>query len=313
MEAIERIVEGHTAGSPVKPDIRWTNRSPRDIADELYDVGYSLCPETVRRVLREDLGLGLRQAVKNETTCNYPYRDEQFNNIAELCDHFQFWGRPVLSIDTKFKEKLGDFYRPGGAWTDGHVIAPDHDFPSRATGKLVPYGVYDVGRNEGLMMLTTSADTAELACDTVRRWWHRLGKWRYPTCSRLLLLCDSGGSNSYRHYLFKESIKNLAMRLGLTIRVAHYPPGCSKYNPIEHRMFCHVARSLQGVILDSIDTAAHFIGQTSTSTGLSVIVEKARKVYYKAKKATERFLDHMPILFDDRLPELNYYATPFDY
>jgi hypothetical protein len=313
VEAIDRIVQRHTAGSPVKPEIRWTNRSPRDIADELYDLGFSLCPETVRRILREDLGLGLRQAVKNETTCNYPYRDEQFNYIAELRDQFEFWGRPVLSIDAKAKEKLGDFYRPGGAWTDGHVMAPDHDFSSRATGKLTPYGVYDVGRNEGLMMLTASADTAELACDAVGRWWLRVGKWRYPSCSKLLLLCDCGGSNGNRQYLFKESIKNLAMRLGLTIRVAHYPPGCSKYNPIERSMFCHVARSLQGVILDSIDTAAHFIGQTSTAAGLTVIVEKARKAYHKAKKATQRFLDHMPILFDDHLPELNYYATPFDY
>ncbi len=313
MEAIERIVENHTAGSPVNPGIRWINRSPRDIADELHDAGFSLCPETVRRILREDLKLGLRQAVKNETACKYPFRDEQFRYIAKLRDQFQFWNLPVLSIDTKAKEKLGDFYRPGGAWTDGHVTAPDHDFPSQATGKLTPYGVYDVGANEGLMMLTTSADTAELACDAVRRWWRRLGKRRYPAASRLLLLCDCGGSNGYRQYLFKESIKELALRLGLTIRVAHYPPGCSKYNPIERRMFCHVARSLKGVILNSIATAAHFMRQTSTATGLSVIVEKARKVYQKAKKATARFLRHMPILFDDHLPELNYYATPFDY
>lgn len=313
MEVVAEIVEAHTAGSPVKPGFRWTNRSPRDIADELYEFGYSLCPETVRRILREDLNLGLRQAVKNETTCNYAYRDEQFEYIAELRDHFHFWGRPVLSIDTKLKEKLGDFRRSGAAWTDGHVIAPDHDFPRRATGKLTPYGVYDVGRNEGLMMLTTSADTAELACDAVRRWWHRLGKWHYASCSQLLLLCDCGGSNGNRQYLFKENVKHLAMRLGLSIRVAHYPPGCSKYNPIEHRMFCHVARSLKGVTLDSIDTAARFIRQTSTATGLSVIVEKARKMYYKGKKATERFLDHLPIVFDDHLPELNYYATPYSY
>ena len=129
----------------------------------------------------------------------------------------------------------------------------------------------------------------------------------------MLLLCDCGGSNSNRQYRFKQSIKHLAMRLGLTIRVAHYPPGCSKYNPIEHRMFCHVTRSLRGVTLDSIDTAAHFIGQTRTATGLSVIVEKARKIYHAAQEATERFLTHMPIVFDDHLSDLNYYATPFEY
>jgi hypothetical protein len=313
VQAVERIVEEHTAGSPVDPEIRWTNRSPRAIANELSDHGYSFCPETVERILREDLGLGHRQAVKNATTCNYPFRNEQFEYIAELRDRFAFWDFPVLSIDTKQKELLGDFYRGGHAWTNGRIVVPDHDFRDRATGKLVPYGVYDVGANEGLMMLTTSADTAELACDAVRRWWYRLGKWRYSVSSPLLLLCDCGGSNGYRQYLFKESLKELAMRLGKTIRVAHYPPGCSKYNPIEHRMFCHVERSMQGVILNSIDTAAHFISQTRTSTGLSVVVEKARQVYRKAKAATARFLEHFPIFFDDDRPELNYYATAFAY
>lgn len=313
VEAIERIVETDTAGSPVEPGVRWTNRSPRDIANELHEEGHCACPDTVRRILREDLNLGQRQAVKNATTCNYPYRDEQFEYIAQLREEFRFWGCPVLSIDTKQKELLGDFRRPGHAWTNGRIVAPDHDYRSRATGKLVPYGVYDVNANEGLVMLTTGADTAELACDAVRRWWHRLGKWRYTAFSRILLLCDCGGSNGNRTYLFKECLKELSMRLGKTIRVAHYPPGCSKYNPIEHRMFCHVERSLQGVILNSIDTAASFISQTSTAKGLSVVVEKARKVYSAARKATDRFLDNMPIIFDDERPELNYYATSCRY
>lgn len=313
LQAIERIVEESTAGSPVQPGVRWTNRSPRDIANQLRDEGHSLCPETVRRILRDDLGLGHRQAVKNATSCNYPQRDEQFQYIAELREEYAFWDFPVLSIDTKQKELLGDFYREGHAWTNGRIVVPDHDFRSRATGKLVPYGVYDVGANQGLVMLTTSADTAELACDAVRRWWHRLGKRRYSASSRLLLLCDCGGSNGYRQYLFKESLKELAMRLGKIIRVAHYPPGCSKYNPIEHRMFCHVERSLQGVILNSIDTAAHFLRQTRTATGLSVVVEKARRVYKKARQATERFLANFPIVYDDERPELNYYATPYEY
>ena len=313
VEAIQRIVEDSTAGSPVEPAVRWTNRSPQDIARELRGEGHSLCPETVRRILRDDLGLGQRQAVKNATTCNYPHRNEQFEYIAQLRDEHAFWGFPVLSIDTKQKELLGDFYRGGHAWTNGRVVVPDHDYRSRATGKLVPYGVYDVHANQGLMMLTTSDDTAELACDAVRRWWHRLGKWRYSATSPLMLLCDCGGSNGYRQNLFKECVKELAMRLGKTIRVAHYPPGCSKYNPIEHRMFCHVERSLRGVILNSIDTAAQFISRTSTASGLSVVVETARKVYKKARQATSRFLETLPIFHDDQRPELNYYATPYEY
>ena len=311
--AIERIVEASTAGSPVEPTVRWTNRSPQEIAHQLRKEGHALCAETVRRILREELGLGRRQAVKSVTTCNYPHRDEQFEYIAQLRDEHAFWGFPVLSIDTKQKELLGDFYRGGHAWTDGRVAVPDHDYRSRATGKLVPYGVYDVRANEGLMLLTTSADTPELACDAVRRWWHRLGCRRYSATSPLLLLCDCGGSNGYRQKLFKECVKELAMRLGKTIRVAHYPPGCSKYNPIEHRMFCHVERSLRGVILRSIDTAARFISRTSTARGLRVVVEKARKVYHQARQATARFLEALPFFHDAQRPELNYYATRYGY
>jgi hypothetical protein len=310
---VKCIVDECTAGSPVNPGVRWTNRSPRDVANQLRDEGHAICPETVRRILRDDLRLGHRQAVKNATTCNDPGRDEQFEYIAQLRAEYAFWDFPVVSIDTKQKELLGNFYRDGHAWTDGRIVVSDHDFRSRATGKLVPYGVYDVAANEGLMLLTTSADTAELACDAVRRWWQRLGKWRYSPSAPLLLLCDCGGSNGYRQYLFKERLKELAMRLGRTVRVAHYPPGCSKYNPIEHRMFCHVERSLQGVILNSIDTAAHFIRQTSTASGLSVIVEKAREIYHKARQATDRFLAKFPINYDDDRPELNYYATAFGY
>ncbi|WP_145049331.1 ISAzo13 family transposase [Lignipirellula cremea] len=312
--AVEEIVEQHTAGSPMNPDIRWTNRSPSDICEALVARGFYVWPQTVRRILQEDLDLGLRQACKIETTCHYPDRNAQFEYIAELRERFHDCGRPVLSIDTKKKEKLGDFYRPGAAWTDGFVTAPDHDFPSQATGKLTPYGVYDVGANQGFMLLSTGADTAELACEAVRQWWCRVGQYNYrPRPREILLLCDCGGSNSYRQYLFKQELKHLAMRLKMTIRVAHYPPGCSKYNPIEHRMFCHVSRSLRGVILDRLETAAHYIGQTRTLTGLKVLAEKARQIYVKAQKATTEFLERMPIFFDKNRPELNYWATPCEY
>lgn len=312
METVEHIVEQHTAGSPVEPNVLWTNRSPRDIAGELWEYGYSLCAETVRRILKEGLGLGLRQACKLETCCHYAERDEQFQHIAELREKYRDLDWPVISIDTKKKEYIGDFSRPGQAWTDGRILAPDHDFPSRALGKLTPYGVYDVHQNQGFMLLTTGADTGELACDAVRRWWMRMGRNQYRS-RRLLMLCDCGGGNGYRQYLFKQEVKHLAMRLGMNIRVAHYPPGCSKYNPIEHRMFCHVSRALKGLILDSVSTAARYIRQTTTQQGLSVIVEQARKCYQKAVKASDSFLTKMPILFDDQRPELNYHATPMAY
>lgn len=310
VQAIEAVVKDHTAGSPVDPDIRWTNRSPRDIAHELHDDwGISLHPKTVRRILRDDLGLRKRATLKSRTHCHDPDRDAQFQNIAQLRRQYERNGWPVLSIDSKKKELLGDFRRAGSAWTNGRVTAPDHDFPSQASGKLTPFGVYDCFANEGFMLLTTGAETGQLACDGVRRWWYRLGQRRYRGAGQMLLLCDCGGGNGYRNRLFKQSLQQLAERLNMTIRVAHYPTGCSKYNPIEHRMFCHVSRSLQGVALTTVDTAKQFIEQTRTGPGLTVIAEQARRIYATGVQVAANFMKSFPIHFDKILPRYNYFAT----
>ena len=172
----------------------------------------------------------------------------------------------MLSIDTKQKELLGNFFRKGRAYTSGKARVLDHDFASHGHGRMVPYGVYDVARNEGLMLLSVGPDTSQLACDAIRRWWRRLGKPHYPAAQRLLLLCDCGGSNGYRQLLFKEELSALAQDLGVSIRVAHYPPGCSKYNPIEHRMFSHVTRALHGIVLQTVAVAKQLIaGRRITS------------------------------------------------
>jgi len=303
-------VAQHTAGSPVDESIQWTNRSPRDIADEIAEDGFSVSPETVERILREDLGLGLRQAMKDEATRKFPDRDAQFRHIGALRKRYLRMGCPILSIDTKQKELLGDFFRRGRAFTNGYVHVLDHDFATHGTGRMVPYGVFDVARNEGFMMLSVGPDTSELACDTVWRWWQRMGWRHYAGAKKLLLLCDCGGSNGYRQYMFKEELHSLAEDLGLSIRVAHYPPGCSKYNPIERRMFCHVTRALQGVVIKSLDVAKHFIGQTSTRTGLRVLTEKARRVYTKGRKGCKELVADLPIRFHNLLPALNYTAYP---
>jgi Rhodopirellula transposase DDE domain len=188
------------------------------------------------------------------------------------------------------------------------VRVQDHDFVS-AEQRLVPYGVYDVYRNEGFMYLARGADTSELACDAIRRWWQRLGRRQHWGVSRLLLLCDCGGSNGRRQHRFKEELCYLARDLRCDIQVAHYPPGCSKYNPIEHRLFCHVSRALQAVVLKTIDVAKDFIGRTKTATGLRVVAEIARRMYPKGLKASRDFLDNNPIRFNDFLPELNYTAS----
>jgi hypothetical protein len=310
VEAVERAVADHTAGSPVDQKIRWTNRSPREIAEEIAEDGFQVCPDTVRRIITENLELGLRQAVKEEAGCEFPSRNEQFLHIAELRAWYEKKRWPVLSIDTKQKELLGNFFRRGRAYTDGQVYVQDHDFATPGTGRVIPYGVFDVVHNEGFLLLAQGADTSELACDAIWRYWQRLGRKRFWYASGLLVLCDCGGSNSYRHHRFKEELSFLASDLRRDIRVAHYPPGCSKYNPIEHRLFCHVTRALQGVVLKTIHVAQRFISRTTTRTGLKVIAEIADTIYEKGQKVARDFLHNMPALIDRNsfLPQLNYTA-----
>lgn len=305
-EAIEDCVAEHTAGSPVDEHLLWTNRSPHEIAEELKDEGFSVCADTVRRILTDELGLRVRQAQKEEAASQFAFRDQQFQHIAKRRRWYQRRGWPVLSIDTKKKELLGDFFRPGRAYTDGVVRVLDHDFVTLGAGRLVPYGVYDVTANEGFLLLSQGPDTSELACDALRKWWSKLGWRRYWSAGGLLVLCDCGGSNGNRQWRFKEDLSELAYELRRPIEVAHYPPSCSKFNPIERRLFCHVTRALQGVVLRTIRVARDFIARTNTSSGLKVAVEIARKVYYKGRKATSDFLEDFPVRFNNLLPELNY-------
>ena len=307
---MEALIDHDTAGSPVDQDIRWTNRSAIELADELRAQGFEIGPDALRRILYEELGLSRRQAFKDESACNFPQRDEQFQYIAKLRAQFERRDWPVLSIDTKKKEILGDFHHPGRAYTNGHVIVQDHDFVT-ADQRLVPYGVFDTRRNEGFMYLARGADTSELACDAIRRWWQRLGKQQYWFAPRMLVLCDCGGSNGNRQHRFKQDLCDLAADLECDIQVAHYPPGCSKYNPIEHRLFCHVTRSMQAVVLKTIQVARNFIARTSTAFGLRVIAEIATQNYEKGRQATAAFLNHNPIEYNAFLPQLNYTAPWF--
>jgi len=296
----------------VKAEERWTNRSPSDLAAEVQAQGFQVGPDTMRRLLRDELGLSLRQSEKDEAARQFPERDEQFRYIAQLRDEYQRRGWPVLSLDAKQKEILGNFFHEGRAYTDGRVRVLDHDFVE-AEDRLVPYGVYDTIHNEALMYLSRGADTSELACDAVWRWWMRCGRRRYKFPQRMLLLCDSGGSNGSRLHVFKEQVCRLAADLRMDLRVAHYPPGCSKYNPIEHRVFCHVSRSLRATVLDGIETARRFISRTTTATGLRVVAEISRLAYEKGRRATRAFMDHNPIQFDSFLPQLNYTAPWFQW
>lgn len=310
MEKLGELAGEHTAGSAVEPDRVWTSRSPHRFAEELAELGYPVSRNTVKHLLRDELGLSRRKMDKNKSLGETPNRNEQFERLAELKKYYRSRGWPVISVDTKKKELLGEFDRAGAAWTDARLRSWDHDFPSSSWGKVIPYGVYDLAHNEAFLYLAQGADTGELACDAIRRWWHRLGKWRYAPTSPILVLADCGGSNGYRVPLFRERLFELSQRLARTIRVGHLPAYCSKYNPIDHRVFCHLSRSLLALQLTSVDVIYQAFSSTTTRTGLRVVCEKARKHYQPGIKANPEFRANEPTIRDIDLPAYNYKFSP---
>lgn len=307
---LKEIATAHTAGSAVQPGRIWTSRSAQSFADDLLERGYSVCANTVNRLLRDELHLSRRKMEKTLSMGENADRDAQFERMHQLKRYFLARGWPVISIDTKKKELLGRFERPGVAWTDDRLQAWDHDFPSSSWGKVIPYGVYDVAADEALVYLAQGADTGELACDAIRRWWYRLGKWRYNATTPMLLLADCGGSNGYRVPLFRQQLYRLSQRLARTFRVCHLPPYCSKYNPIDHRLFCHLTRSLQAMQLSSIQAVQEAIQQTTTRTGLRVVCELAPRPYVRGVKANPEFLASEPTCRDNKLSAYNYKFSP---
>jgi Rhodopirellula transposase DDE domain len=240
----------------------------------------------------------------------HPNRNTQFEKIARLKKRYLKASLPVISMDTKKKELLGNFYRDGKIDTQGTIETNDHDFASAGAGTVIPHSLYDVGKNQAFVNLNTSHDTSELACDSLAAWWDQQGRIDYPRAKKLLVLCDGGGSNSASMYLFKEDLQKLANRLGLEIRVAHYPPYCSKYNPIEHRLFPHLTRACRGVIFQTLKTVQYYMAKAETTTGLKVKVSILEKVYKTGRKYAAGFKKDMKIMFDKVLPKWNYRAVP---
>lgn len=291
--------------------LRWTYLSAEEIQAKLSERGFVVSTTTVRLLLNIHQ-YKRRKIAKTGTIKRVENRDEQFQNIASLVATYQAEGAPVLSMDTKKKEWIGSFYRAGKVYTQKEAPeAFDHDFNSLAKGQIIPHGIYDIGRNEAYMYLGTSRDTAEFALDALMNWWKNYGVFHYTKSDKILLLCDGGGSNNCRHYLFKEAIYNFAQQTGLQIRIAHYPAYCSKYNPIEHRVFPYVTKALNGIMIDSAKTVKRLIeSRAKTKTGLKVFAQITKKKYDKGKKASKEFLEKLPVTFDDFLPRWNYYCVP---
>ena len=293
----------------MRGDIKWTNLSRRQIAERMGALGTPVSRDVVSQLLRQH-GYRRCKAQKKKTMGHHRDRNAQFEKIARLRKKYLKAGLPVISIDTKKKELLGDFYRDGQIDAQATIETNDHDFSSTGSGVVIPHGVYDVGRNRGFLHLNTSHDTSELACDSIAAWWDEHGRSEYPGAKKILVLCDGGGSNSATRYVFKEELQKLALRLGVEIRVAHYPPYCSKYNPIEHRLFPHVTRACRGVIFRTLETARYYMAKASTQAGLTVTVTMLEKVYETGRKCAEGFKESMTIAFDKVLPKWNYRAIP---
>lgn len=306
------VLREHTAGDPMDAKVRWTDLTPGEIVVALReDHDIRVSPWVVRQLLKKHDYRRRKAQKKCTMKQDIPHRNEQFENIARLTAEYEAVGNPILSMDTKKKEHLGNFYRDGQLYTLETLLTNDHDFVSSAAGVVIPHSLYDQKLNIGYIQIGTSHDTSEFVCDSLRHWWYTYGQLHYPQATSILIKCDGGGSNDARHYLFKRDLQVLADEIGIEIRIAHYPPYCSKYNPIEHRLFPHVTRACQGVVFASIELVKELMEKTQTKTGLKAFVHIIDKVYQIGRKVADDFKENMRIVFDDVLPKWNYRTVPF--
>lgn len=304
------VLKDHTAGDPMDEKVIWTDLTPPEIAKKLeQDHQVKVSKSVVNKLLKKH-NYRRRKAQKKKTMKSVAHRNEQFTHIKALVAEFRANGSPIISFDTKKKENLGNFYRAGHLYTQEELRTYDHDFSSFAEGVIIPHGIYDLQHNLGYIHIGISKDTSQFACDCLRSWWLDHGRFLYPNATAILALCDGGGSNGSRHYIFKEDLQQLADELGIEIRIAHYPPYCSKYNPIEHRLFPHVTRACQGVLFTSVTLVKKLIEKTTTRTGLKVFVKIIETLYQTGRKVADNFKQTMRIVLDDFLPAWNYRAIP---
>ena len=248
----------------------WTGKRLRTISRELAQLGLRVCPNTVRRLL-EELDYGLHANHKSLCPNNSPHRDQQFDYLTYQRQEFSRKGYPIISVDSKKKELVGQFKNNGRVWSRQPIRVQDHDFRSQADGLVTPYGIYDVQANQGMVMVGTSHDTPVFAVEAIGQWWRREGRQRYPQAPELLILADGGGSNAPRCRAWKLALQeNLADRFGLAVTVCHYPTGASKWNPVEHRLFSEISKHWAGQPLTDLPTIVRLIGETQTQTGLRV-------------------------------------------
>lgn len=250
-------------------------------------------------------GFKYRKLSKNLPTGKFNQRDEQFKIIFHLLTIMSL-DSPIISIDSKKKERLGNLYRDGKTYATGEIEVFDHDYHHLGEGVLIPHGIFDIQKNEGYMTIGSSHETATFITDNILWWWDNYGIHNYPNAQNILILCDAGGGNSYRHYAFKKAILQLAKETGINFIICHYPPYASKWNPIEHRLFAHVHRAMQGVVFTDYDIVKELIEKTNTKNGLKVFVRLNLKDYPIGIKTDKSEIDFSRIQFNDKIPKLSY-------
>jgi hypothetical protein len=308
--ALAALVEDSTRGDPERP-LRWTCRSTAKLSRELGRQGFEASPRTVAKELKRQ-EFSLQSNRKTHEGQSHPDRNAQFEYINQQVMTFQRRNQPAISVDTKKKELVGDFRNGGREWRPRGqpVEVAMHDFPDPNLKKAIPYGVYDLTRNEGWVSVGIDHDTARFAAASIKRWWMRMGRRRYPKARQLLITADCGGSNSSRTRLWKVVLQELADDLGLELTIRHFPPGTSKWNKIEHRMFCHITQNWRGRPLSSYAAIVQLIGQTSTTAGLTIRAELDDREYPTKEEVTAEQMARVRLRPDEFHGEWNYTIVP---
>lgn len=313
VQATVQIIDPHTAGLPQDEDVIWVSLNKTQIQNELAKAGYVISRYHITQIL-DFLGLKERSFRKDIPMRDVKDRNEQFENIASTRKSLEEVGIPIISVDTKKKELLGNFKRDGKALSNGTLKSFDHDFATFGNGTVVPHGIYDVTRNVGYMTMGISHDTSKFVCDNIERVWDQYLKEQYPDARTIAILCDGGGSNSSSHRIVKQDLMNLANRLNMRLLVMHYPPYCSKFNPIEHRLFSQITRSWNGAPLMSVEDAAQRAALTTTKTGLKVYAYINNKTYDIKRQVDESYKKRLSwqVVFSQTLPKWNYLIKPIN-
>jgi hypothetical protein len=304
------IVTPETAGDPMGSR-KWLRSSLRKLSQRLAHMGHAASAPTVSRLLKKHDYAPRVNAKEKEAGSQPPDRDMQFQYIEAQKQAFAAAGCPIISVDTKKKELIGDFKNAGQVWCQHPIEVNVHDFPGDALGRAVPYGIYDLQRNHGAVYVGASGDTPEFAVRAITQWWEHIGRMAYPQAMQLLILADAGGSNGCRPRLWKEQLQSqVSDRLGLSVTVCHYPTGCSKWNPIEHRLFSHITLNWAGQPLRTFETMLGYLRDTTTTTGLQVIANLIEGVYQTGKRVADAVMQTLHVEHHVVCPQWNYTIRP---